>query len=116
MIANIKAGGTGVSLHDLHGNYPRVAIHFPTWSSIDFKQALGRIYRANAKSDARQIIVYCGGKAAPIGPEGNQNDTTFNDENGNRVGVEVLIAAIANKKLRTIEWINNGDDQDLTQI
>lgn len=117
MIANIKAGGVGVSLHDLQGVFPRVALHFPTWSSIDFKQALGRIYRADAKSDALQIIVYCKGKVSEVGPvDGAKNDTTFGGEDGKKIGVEELIANIVNKKLKTIEWINNGDEEDLTQI
>ncbi|SIP86024.1 DEAD/SNF2 helicase [Pacmanvirus A23] len=115
MIANIKAGGTGVSLHDLNGNYPRVSIISPTWSSIDLKQVLGRIYRANARTDAVQRIVYCKGKVSGILPVSDLGDTTFHSEKG-KVGIEELIAINVNKKLETIEWLNNNDADDLTQL
>lgn len=111
MIASIRAGGQSIDMHDTHGNYPRVSIISPTWSSIDLKQSLGRIYRANARTNATQIIVYCKGKMSPAGPEGSVNDGTFGAE-GKRVSVEELIAASVNKKLKTIEWLNNGEDQD----
>lgn len=35
IIANIKAGGLGISLHDLNGNYPRISIVSPSWSAQD---------------------------------------------------------------------------------
>ena len=116
MIANIRAGGVGLSLHDLHGNHSRVSIISPTWSSIDLKQVIGRIYRADARTNAIQRIVYCKGAVSPAGAEGFQNDTTFSDDAGHKVGVEELIASNVNKKLKTIEWLNNGDEEDLTLI
>lgn len=115
MIANVKAGGVGVSLHDLHGNYQRVALHSPGWSSIDFKQALGRIYRADAKTDAIQRIIYCKGRTKEA-PGPSKNDCTFGGSAGGKVGVEELIADNVNKKLRTIEWINNGNEENLQLI
>ena len=61
IICNAQSGGTGVSLHDLDGNYPRISLISPNWSSIIFTQILGRIHRAGAKSKAIQKIVFCGG-------------------------------------------------------
>lgn len=58
IICNIKAGGVGIDLHDLHG-IPRVSIISPSYSSIELMQALGRIYRAGAKTPALQRIIYC---------------------------------------------------------
>jgi superfamily II DNA or RNA helicase len=58
ILVNIKAGGSGLSLHDLNGNYPRIAIISPTNSAIDLRQALGRIHRDGAKSKALQKIVF----------------------------------------------------------
>ena len=58
-ICNIKAGNCGISLHDTHGNFPRVAIISPTWSAQDLIQVLGRIYRAKAKSKVLQRIIFC---------------------------------------------------------
>ena len=61
IICNIRAGGLGISLHDTHGNYPRVSIISPSWSAIDVLQSIGRIFRANTKTPVRQRIVYCKG-------------------------------------------------------
>lgn len=60
-ICNIKAGGTGISLNDTHGIFPRVAIISPTWSAQDLIQVLGRIFRAKTKSDVVQKIIFCAG-------------------------------------------------------
>lgn len=59
IICNIQSGGVGISLHDTHGNYPRVSIISPSWSAIDVMQALGRINRANTRTRVKQRIVYC---------------------------------------------------------
>jgi superfamily II DNA or RNA helicase len=61
MICTIQAGGTGLSLHDKNGNHPRVALISPSFSAIDFRQALGRIHRAGAKTPAVQKIVFAEG-------------------------------------------------------
>ncbi len=58
-ICNIKAGNCGISLHDTHGNFPRVAIISPTWSAQDLVQVLGRIYRAKGKTKVIQRIIFC---------------------------------------------------------
>ena len=91
IICNIKAGGIGISLHDIHGGFPRVSIISPTWSSIDLVQALGRIHRAGGKSKSLQRILYTA-------------DT-----------VEEKIADKLKTKLFNINSINNGD-LDLTNI
>jgi ERCC4-related helicase len=91
IICNIKAGGIGISLHDIHGGYPRVSLISPTWSSIDLVQALGRIHRAGGKSKSLQRILYTA-------------DT-----------VEEKIADKLKTKLLNINSINNGD-LDLTNI
>ncbi len=91
IICNIKAGGIGISLHDIHGGFPRVSLISPTWSSIDLVQALGRIHRAGGKSKSLQRILYTA-------------DT-----------VEEKIADKLKTKLFNINSINNGD-LDLTNI
>ena len=91
IICNIKAGGIGISLHDIEGNHPRVSLISPTWSSIDLIQALGRIHRAGGKSKSLQRIIY----AAET--------------------VEDNIADKIKLKLANINSINNGD-LDLTNI
>lgn len=61
IVVNIQAGGVGISLHDLHGTYPRVSLICPTDHAVDLKQALGRIHRAGAKSKSIQKIVFAAG-------------------------------------------------------
>lgn len=58
ILVNVKAGGAGLSLHDLNGTYPRIALISPTPSAVDLRQALGRIHRDGAKSKALQKIIF----------------------------------------------------------
>ena len=53
-----QAGGVGISLHDIHGNHPRMSIISPSWSGQEMRQTLGRIHRAGSKTPAIQKIVY----------------------------------------------------------
>lgn len=65
ILCNIEAGGTSLSLHDLHG-IPRISIISPPLSSITLMQALGRINRSGAKSPALQRLIYCEGTCEEI--------------------------------------------------
>ena len=85
IVCNIQSGGVGISLHDLHGNHPRVSIISPTWCAQDLVQTLGRIHRAGAKTPALQRIVYCDGS------------------------VERMICTNVAKKIKNISAINDGD-------
>ena len=85
IICNIKAGGVGISLHDINGQYKRVSLISPCWSAIDLTQALGRIHRAGAKSKALQRIIYC--------------DNTIENNIADKLRV----------KLGNLQNINNGD-------
>ncbi len=58
ILVNVKAGGAGLSLHDLNGKYPRISLISPTPSAVDLRQALGRIHRDGAKSKAIQKIIF----------------------------------------------------------
>lgn len=58
IIVNIKAGGAGLSLHDLNGNYPRISLISPTPSAVDLRQALGRVWRDGGKTKSLQKIVF----------------------------------------------------------
>ncbi len=140
LICNIQAGGECISLGDTDGEHQRVSLISPPWSGIKLSQCLGRTYRANSKSDCIQKIVYCKGKVSNnsknqpgVGREidtgaeiiqitgdvvrlAPSKDTTFNGENGEKIGVEELMAINLNKKLKTIEFLNNGDIDDLTQL
>jgi len=85
MICTIQAGGTGVSLHDINGNHPRVSLISPTFSAIDFKQTLGRIHRAGAKSPAVQKIVFAEGT------------------------VEMRVCKLVKRKLDNLDLINDDE-------
>jgi superfamily II DNA or RNA helicase len=61
ILCNTAAGGVGISLHDIYGNYPRVTLVSPTYSPDSFIQCLGRAPRAKAKSKVIQYILYCAG-------------------------------------------------------
>jgi superfamily II DNA or RNA helicase len=58
IIVNIKAGGAGLSLHDLNGNHPRLALISPTPSAVDLVQCLGRVWRVGGKTKALQKIIF----------------------------------------------------------
>lgn len=61
IICNIKAGGVGVSLHDVTGRYGRVSLICPTYSAQDLIQAAGRVHRAGGMSKSLQRIIYARG-------------------------------------------------------
>lgn len=56
LVSNIGAGGASVSLHDIHGERPRIAYLFPTDDPIKFSQATGRVDRVGGQSLSRQFI------------------------------------------------------------
>ncbi len=85
IICNNAAGGVGISLHDIHGRYPRVTLISPTYSAVDLVQSLGRAPRAGAKSKVLQKLIYCA-------------DT-----------IEEEIAANVRRKIHNIQLINDGD-------
>ena len=57
IISQVRAGGTGIDLHDVTGEAPRVSLISITDSSTDLIQLLGRIHRAGGKSPALQRII-----------------------------------------------------------
>ena len=80
----VQAGGLGISLHDLHGR-PRTSLISPPYSSVQLKQALGRIHRAGSKSKAVQRIVYLAGT------------------------VEEKVCRRVREKLKNLDALNDGD-------
>lgn len=85
MLANLKAGNAGISLHDLNGNYARSALINPSWSAIDVQQALGRIYRANGKTPCVQRFMFAEGT------------------------IETQIRERVRRKIANIDMLNDGD-------
>jgi hypothetical protein len=145
MIVNVQSGGVGLSLGDVIGRFPRSSFISPPWSGNTLKQIIGRIYRAGTKTDCYQRVVYCRGKASVVpkkiaddaivvgpGEIGRAADhpelrekietklgsdaTVLSKEDDERISVEEYMARVLNRKLKTIEWLNNGDDDELYQF
>lgn len=85
IVANIDAGGVGVSLHDVNGTHPRTAIILPTNKVVSLSQALGRVHRAGGKSRSRQIILFAA-------------DT-----------IEEQICTVVRRRMAQITTLNDGD-------
>lgn len=58
LVAQIKTGSVGISLHDTVGDAPRTMFISPNFSIQDMFQAAGRVYRQGVKSQPRVRIVY----------------------------------------------------------
>lgn len=84
-VVMIQAGGAGISLHDTHGDSPRTSYITLPDSAVNFRQALGRINRAGQKSFAENIILHTHGS------------------------FESRIAARLERKLTSIDFLNDGD-------
>lgn len=85
IICQIRAGGVGISLHDIHGEHPRVTLISCPDSASDLIQALGRAYRTGAKTPVTQRIIFVAGVP-------QENHTMLN----------------INKKLSNSSMINDG--------
>lgn len=57
ILVNVQSGGAGLNLHDLTGKFPRMSLISPTYSPVFMRQALGRIWRDDAKTKSIQKIV-----------------------------------------------------------
>lgn len=57
IVVNSAAGGTGVNLHDLIGNRPRLSLITPSFDAEKYKQVLFRTYRNGAQTDTIQKVL-----------------------------------------------------------
>lgn len=59
IIVTIDAGGVGLSLHDLVGEYPRVQINLTTpYTALSMDQVAGRTFRMGSQSNAELYWLY----------------------------------------------------------
>jgi len=58
IISTIDSGGAGISLHDITGRHPRLALVCPTWRATTLRQALGRVHRSGGQTKTLQKLVY----------------------------------------------------------
>jgi superfamily II DNA or RNA helicase len=84
ILCQAEAGGTGVSLHDLHGR-PRCSVISTPESARTLVQILGRNRRAGQKSPAFRKLVFAAGT------------------------IEEKVRKACEKKVKQIEQINDGD-------
>ena len=61
LITNTQVCGTGVSLDDTNGAFPRFCLLSPSYNFINIDQATGRTWRANTKSNVSITLVYIQG-------------------------------------------------------
>jgi SNF2 family DNA or RNA helicase len=61
LVSTIDSGGASISLHDLDGRFPRLALVCPTWRATSLRQALGRVHRAGSKTKTVQKLLYAAG-------------------------------------------------------
>jgi superfamily II DNA or RNA helicase len=85
ILVNIAAGGVGVSLHDLNGNHPRVALISPNDSAPILRQAFGRVHRDGAKTKSQQRVIFVANT------------------------VEEQVCTNVKMKLNNLDTINDGD-------
>lgn len=85
ILVNIASGGAGLSLHDIHGKNPRLALLSPSYSAVLMRQATGRVWRDSSKSKSIQKIVFV---AATI---------------------EEAVCQNVQEKLKNLDLLNDGD-------
>lgn len=61
ILVNIQSGGSGLNLHDINGDNPRLALISPSYSAVLMRQTTGRVWRDSAKSKSIQKIVFVAG-------------------------------------------------------
>lgn len=115
IICNIKAGGVGISLHDINGKYARVSLISPCYSSTNLVQVLGRIHRSGGKTKSLQRIIF-----AANTPEENiakslhvklQNLSLLNDGDMETYYIDGLIHN--EKEIMTNKLIKDFSERDL---
>jgi hypothetical protein len=90
IILNIQSGGTGISLHDVHGGHPRVSLICPSYDARLVLQALGRVNRTGGRTKSIQKIIYADG-----------------------VHVEIESRKAIRGKITRLESLNDGDRKDI---
>lgn len=58
IILTSAAGGVSISLHDLHGKFPRLGLVSPGFSSRELRQVFGRLRRQGGRSPAQYRVLF----------------------------------------------------------
>jgi superfamily II DNA or RNA helicase len=85
IIINTAAGGAGISLHDINGKHPRIALISPSYSAVNMRQSMGRVWRDGSKSKSIQKIIFVANT------------------------IEEKVCDSVNQKLANLDLLNDGD-------
>lgn len=88
IVAMTGAGGVGIGMHDVYGNYRRYGLISPPESATQTVQCIGRMDRIGTKSDSIQRIIFIAGT------------------------IEEKIAENLTKKMKAIGDVNCAEDVD----
>src|SRR6185436_3678973 len=61
IVLNSGAGAESIGLQDLHGDFPRLGLVFPSFDAVRNNQILGRLPRDGAKSISTYRLVFPAG-------------------------------------------------------
>lgn len=82
-LVNVQAGGSSISLHDVHRTHPRASLISPTFNATDLLQVYGRVHR-NGGTNVTQYLAYAAGT------------------------IEERVVTVALEKIKRIHLLNNG--------
>ena len=85
ILVNIASGGAGLSLHDINGLNPRLALISPSYSAVLMRQATGRVWRDSSKSKSVQKMLFVAGT------------------------IEEKVCDNVQEKLKNLDMLNDGD-------
>ena len=61
ILVNVQSGGAGLTLGDMTGKYPRLALISPSYSAVIMRQCTGRVWRESSKTKSIQKILFVSG-------------------------------------------------------
>jgi len=84
ILVNVQSGGSGLTLGDITGKFPRLSLISPSYSAVVMRQVTGRIWRESSKTKSIQRIIFI-------------SDT-----------VEERVCEIVKDKLDNLDLLNDG--------
>ena len=85
ILVNAQSGGAGLTLGDVTGKHPRLALISPSYSAVIMRQVTGRVWRESSKTKSLQRIIFVAGT------------------------VEERVCEVVRDKLTNLDMLNDGD-------
>ena len=85
IIVNAQSGGAGLTLGDITGKHPRLALISPSYSAVVMRQCTGRVWRESSKTKSVQRILFVSNT------------------------IEEKVCDIVKEKLENLDLLNDGD-------